>query len=291
MKMDGEPIEEAPARRRWLPPALLGAVIFLAGVLTTAWIVTSWSAAPRLLGLAPAPQQPLAAVPAPTLPAAEQLPAAAPGTLVIDPETSRRVNALEQRLNELDQSTRSAIGNADRAEGLLVAFATRRAMDRGVPLGFLETLLRQRFATSQPAAVATVITAARDPVTLQDLQEGLQNVSADLTGSGPNRSWWEAFRHEIGNLASIRRAGTPSTLPAERLDRARARLEAGQVDVALAEVMRLPGRERATLWVSEAQRYVSARRALDALETAALLEPRVSTQTSQVAAAQPRRRS
>ena len=59
----------------------------------------------------------------------------------------------------------------------------------------------------------------------------------------------------------------------ERLERAEAALEAGQVDVALAEVLRMPGQARARAWVTDAGRYVAARRALDSIETAALLEP------------------
>jgi hypothetical protein len=35
----------------------------------------------------------------------------------------------------------------------------------------------------------------------------------------------------------------------------------------------MPGRENAAAWITEARRYVAARRALDAIETAALLEP------------------
>ena len=38
-----------------------------------------------------------------------------------------------------------------------------------------------------------------------------------------------------------------------------------------------PGREAARGWVTDARRYVLARRALDAIETAALLEPRMPT--------------
>jgi hypothetical protein len=39
-------------------------------------------------------------------------------------------------------------------------------------------------------------------------------------------------------------------------------------------VLRLPGREEARDWIGAARRYVSARRALDTIETAALLESR-----------------
>jgi hypothetical protein len=123
--------------------------------------------------------------------------------------------------------------------------------------------------------VATIITASRQPVTLEELQEGLQESRADLTGAGPDQNWWTALKSEMGELVTLRKAGTQSTMPDERLRRATRRLEAGQVDVALAEVLRMPGRDNAGAWVANARRYVAARRALDAIETAALLEPRV----------------
>jgi hypothetical protein len=47
----------------------------------------------------------------------------------------------------------------------------------------------------------------------------------------------------------------------------------GHVDLALAEVARLPGRVVATDWIMKARRYASARSALDMIETAALLAP------------------
>jgi hypothetical protein len=78
----------------------------------------------------------------------------------------------------------------------------------------------------------------------------------------------------MAGLITIRRENTPSTQPAERLRRAGQSLEAGQVEVALLEVLRLPGHERADPWIANARRYVAAHRALDRLESAALLEPR-----------------
>jgi hypothetical protein len=58
------------------------------------------------------------------------------------------------------------------------------------------------------------------------------------------------------------------------LRRATQRLEAGQVEVALAEVMRIPARDNAGDWIRKAQIYVAARSALDTIETAALVEQR-----------------
>ena len=92
------------------------------------------------------------------------------------------------------------------------------------------------------------------------------------------------LKAELSNLVTVRKGDTPSTLPAERLRRATRRLESGQVDVALAEVLRMPGRENAEAWINAARRYVAARRALDTIETAALLEPRNAPPPANVAA-------
>lgn len=275
-------------RQSWLSVLALPIIAFLAGIAAMGWILANWGTAAAFIGVRPSQPQPQrAAAPAaaalPPRPSATALPMAEQ-RLVIDPETTRRVNELEQRVAALDSQSRAAAGNADRAEGLLVAFAARRALDRGVALGYIEGLLRQRFGDTQRQAVATIITASRQPVTLEELQDGLQEVGPELTGAGPGQNWWTALRAELGELVSIRKAGTPSTIPGERLRRAERRLESGQVDVALAEVLRLPGREDASEWVAKARRYVAARRALDTIETAALLEPRIAPANAAAAA-------
>lgn len=289
----GETTAAAKPRRSLLPLLVVPLIAFLLGLAAMGWLLSRWDRGAVLLGVAPAPvpaqvQGPPPQVSVERAPAVED--AAAPPDaqrLVIDPEITRRVNLVEQRLGQLDLQSRAAVGNADRAEGLLVAFAARRALDRGVALGYIEGLLRQRFAQTQPQAVGTIITAARQPVTLQELQDGLQDVAPDLVGGGPEQSFWAALKSEFAGLVAIRRDGTPSTLPSERLRRATRRLEAGQVEVALAEVLRLPGRVKAAEWIGKARRYVAARRALDAIETAALLEPRGPLQLAPAAAPRP----
>ena len=265
-------------RRSLLAALALPLIAFIAGIAAMGWLLTRWDAAAQYLGIRPAAPPQQIAAPAPVPVAAATVPDLTGGTqrLVIDPETTRRVAQLEQRLEDVENQSRAATGNANRAEGLLVALAARRALDRGVPLGYIEGLLRQRFGNTQRQAVATIITASRQPVTLEELQDGLQEISSELTGGGANQNWWTALKSEFGGLVTVRKAGTPSTVPAERLRRAARRLEAGQVDVALAEVLRMPGRSDAGAWVAAARRYVAARRALDTIETAALLEPRVA---------------
>jgi len=278
--MDHEParVTARPKRPLWSLLAL-PLLAFVAGVAAMGWLLARSGTAAAFLGVAPAPP-PAAATRAPPVaverePAAEPEAEAPPGErLVIDPETTRRVNRLEERLALLDLQSRTAVGNADRAEGLLVAFAARRALDRGVALGYIETLLRQRFAATEPQAVATVLTVARQPVTVQSLQAEFQRIAPHLSGGGQEQGWWQAFKTEMAGLVTIRRENTPSTQPAERLRRAGQSLQSGDVEVALLEVLRLPSHERAAKWIAEARRYVAARRALDRLESAALLEPR-----------------
>lgn len=185
-----------------------------------------------------------------------------------------RVVQLEERLNRITVEAQAASGNAARAEGLLVAFAARRSLDSGMPLGYVEGQLRLRFGQAQPRAVATIINAAREPVTLADLRGGLSNVADQLTTPGQQTSWWEALEHEARELVTIRRASTPSPRPEAAMERALRYIDAGRVSAALTEVETMPGRAAADRWMQFARRYIEARRALDLIETAAILEPR-----------------
>jgi hypothetical protein len=266
---------------------------FVGGLVLMGWVLTRSGTAEQWLGLVRAADVPKPAPPPPVTiqqqapPSQVEPQAATSATATADPELLRRVNRMEEKVTQLDLQARAAVGNADRAESLLVAFAARRALDRGLGLGYLETLLRQRFAASQPQAVATIFTAARAPVTLEQLQAELQDLTPKLTGGGPDQGWWEAFRTELAGLVSIRKEGTPSPLPSEHLRRAQSSLGAGQVDVALVEVSRLPGRANAADWIEKARRYVSARRALDTIETSALMEPPPPAPVPRPAPAQP----
>jgi hypothetical protein len=253
MNADYEPVDVRTERRRpWTARLIVPALAFLLGLAMMAWLLSRWDDAARFVGIGPAAETPeLADEPGEEPELAPEIVSPPPGAerIVIDPEISRRVNLLERRVAETRQQAQATVSHADRAEGLLVAFAARRALDRGVQLGYIEALLRQRFGETQPQAVGMVITAARNPVTLQELQEGLQTVGPQLTGAPPNQNLWGAFKTELNSLVTVRRQGTPPTDPAERLRRATRRLEAGQVDVALAEVLRMPGRDHARGWI------------------------------------------
>jgi hypothetical protein len=185
----------------------------------------------------------------------------------------RRVAQLDTHVKDIAERAEAASGNANRAEALLVAFAARRAIDRGLQLGFLEGMLRNRFGGSQPQAVATIITASRTPVTLEELRGEFDLIAPQLVGVGPKADWWAAFKRELAGLIVIRRDDTPALTPDARVDRARVSLNAGHVDRALAEVARLPARDLAEPWMATARRYISTHNALDLIETSALLTP------------------
>jgi hypothetical protein len=181
-----------------------------------------------------------------------------------------QLTSLEARTADVSADAAAARGQATRAEGLLIAFAARRALDRGLGLGYIEEQLRSRFGGIEPRAVIVVIQASRTPVTLEDLRQGLDAIAPDISTVRAD-NWWNSLRRELSNLVVLRKAGTPSPLPSDRLARAKRLLEGGQVEAALAEVRRLPGASDAANWIAAANRYVAARSALDLIENAAIL--------------------
>lgn len=184
-----------------------------------------------------------------------------------------RIADLEQRMARITLAAQAASSNANRAESILTAFAARRALDQGHPLGYVESALRVRFGDAQPKAVATIINAAAEPVTLADLRVGLHDIDP-VARSRRNEDWWAGFWRELDGIAVLRRAGTPPPEPGLRLERAFRALDAGQVDAAIAEMSALPPQPRLIRWLEQARRYNEAHRALDVIEAAAIMEPR-----------------
>ena len=265
----------APQPRPLRTALLIALVAFVLALVLAIWAFTRWEPARRLIAppvvtpAAPLNTAPPIIAPMGTTPLATALPATGMGIEDVA-VTQSRVAGLEARLAQIDARADVASANAARAEGLLIAFAARRAIDRGVALGYLEGQLRARFADTQPRAVAAVIAGAQSPVTLDGLRRRLDLIAPDLAGLAPNEGWDAALKRTVGSLFIVRRADTPSPAADQRLTRARLALDAGQVDVALAEVARLPGRAAATEWMAGARRYIEAHRALDILEAAAL---------------------
>lgn len=249
----------------WSAKLLIGLLLIIAGAAAATWVLGHYRPAARLLGVAPAetasPNR--AAV---TSTSAQQLaPAVAP------PPSDPQMADLQQRVSQVESSAQRAEGFAGRADALVIAFAARRAIDRGVALGYLEPLLIDRFGAQHQQAVATLITGARQPVRLDDLTAEYDGLGPVLRRGGPQDSWWSGFRSQLGTLVEVHPAQRPATNPDARYSRAMQRLVSGDVDQALVETMRMPGAANAQDWIGKARRYIAAHRALDEIESAALL--------------------
>jgi len=132
-------------------------------------------------------------------------------------------------------------------------------------------LLVDRFGEQHQGAVATIVTNSHQPVRLNDLIAEYEAMGPTLRAGGPEESWWTGFRREFGSLIEVHRADRPSINSDARYNRAMLRLSSGDVDQALAETMRLPGAGSAGDWTNKARRYIAVHRALDEIESAALL--------------------
>jgi len=164
-------------------------------------------------------------------------------------------------------------GDAVRGEGLLLTFAVRRTLDNGASLGYLAEQLRLRFGATQPQAVATIISAAQAPVTIDKLQTELSELAPILVSSHRDNSVWETVKRELSQLFVLRRDDGSTRTPEQRLIRAQAFVEAGNLSAALSEVTAMPGAPAAQPWMIRAKRYADARKALDRLEQMALIRP------------------
>ena len=184
----------------------------------------------------------------------------------------QRLTAAEQRLSRLDLQTQAAAGNAARAEGLLISFATRRSIERGAELGYLADQLRLRFGDALPNAVRTLTDMSRNPVTIDQLLARLEGLEPALRAS-PEEPSLQRLRRELSNLFVVRRQTAPSPQPRRRLERAKMFLQTGRYEAAIEEVQNMPGAAAADQWVADVRRYAAAQRALDLIETAAVVEP------------------
>lgn len=251
---------------------------FLLGALLVAWASSrgyidrlqpgpSASDTPELPPLATEGQGTLSQPTPPAPPLSPQQQLAAIGSV------EARLALLEDRLSRVDSQTDAASGNAARAEGLLIAFAARRMVDRGEPLTYVADQLRLRFANAQPRAVRTVIEFSRKPVTIDELRARLEALSPELSAVQNDESLWARVRNELASLFTVQRGSSKLLSPSARIERASVMLTARRIGAAIAEVQRLPGAEAAERWIADARRYENVQRALDLLETTAMLEP------------------
>lgn len=266
-----------PAGRSRSRGVLLAAVLLLA--LTVGAAAAVWAG--RELGWLDLRLGGQAARPTVAAPAALPTPeASAAGLQSAQTALAVRIAELEQRMARLNVQADAASGNAARAEDLLVASAARRAIERGAPLGYLEDQLKLRFGDSQPNAVNTLIEVSKAPVTLDALTQGFTALGPALVAAPSSVDLVTRVRDELSELFVIRKRSAPSPAPQRRLERAEMFLETARPEAAIAEVEMMPGRDAARDWLTLARRYVRAQRALDLIETAAILEPRTSAAPS-----------
>ena len=255
---------------------IIAALAFLVGLALMAWALTRWEPMKRFIAgnqSAPVAKSPDSPRPITVAsPAGVMTAEAPPPTIGQTAAIDMRIADLEGRMARIDLRAAAAAGNAARAEGLLIAFAARRALDKGVALGYIEGELRNRFGPTQPRAVAAIIAGAQTPVTIEGLHRSLAAIAPDLVGGGESQSWWDSTRLTLSRLVVVRKQGTESPAANDRIKRAQLRLEAGQVESALAEIARLPARAKAVDWMTKARRFIEAHRALDIIEAAALTD-------------------
>jgi hypothetical protein len=271
LKSQGPVLDSRRPRRRG--SAVLVAAVVLAALGGSAWY--SWHSGWLRDNLALV-GTPAAGTPG-AVPSATTAAIVAQGNLIATnaalADATARLTSLQQRLAELNQQALAASGQASRAEALLVASAARRAIERGQPLGYLEPALRVRFGESQPTAVDQIAAAAQKPVTIGGLTEEFNTIEPRLSDGPPNEGTWDWLSRQFASLFIIRHDDTPSPAPASRIARARAALTAQRVDLAIAEVERLPGKAVAADWLAHARDWVVTQRALDQIESAALSVP------------------
>ncbi len=248
----------------------VGLLAFLLGALAVAWLV--WDGRFNVPPAEePAPAEPVEATQSAETPATET--PDSPANIKAVSGVEARLAMLEDRFSRLNLQANAASGNAARAESLLIAFAARRMIDRGEPLRYLEDQLRLRFTNAQPRAVDTIIDFGKAPVTIDELSARLDALTPRLTGKSDDESFWDKASRELSGLFTVRTEPSSLLSPEARLERARVMLTAGKIPEAVDQVQRLPGADAADRWVADALRYESTRKALDLIETTAMLDP------------------
>ncbi len=255
-----EPISiHTPARKSWRRALIFPTVFFVAGLGVAAWVVTQTDIGNRFI--------------TPTRHAAPALIDPAKSTLNSASQTSsamaERIAELEARLARAEAKTSASVSpiSSNPINGLVLAFAARRALERGLPLGPVEDELVSYFGTTQPQLVAAIASAARQPISLEELQSELRALAPSLAGS--EAGWWERLSHNLASLVSVRKFDQKSTNPQSLFGEAVAALDAGKVDVAIDTVSSLPEREVAHSWLEKAKRFQAAEKALTNLEASA----------------------
>src|SRR5690349_17453097 len=114
--------------RGWTATLAWILLLLVIGAALAVWGLTRWDSAARFFGIRPDPA-PIASRSVPQ----QALVQPQAAVTVANPDESAKIADLENRLRAVEANSRQAAGSVGRADALLVAFATRRAVDRGVP--------------------------------------------------------------------------------------------------------------------------------------------------------------
>jgi len=96
-----------------------------------------------------------------------------------------------------------------RADGLLLIYAVRGAIDKGAPLGALAEQLRLRFGATQPQSVAAILSAGQAPVTIDALKTELRGLAPVLLTGNRDDSTWATVKRELSELFVLRKENGP----------------------------------------------------------------------------------
>ena len=193
----------SPRGTSWSTRLLVALVLLLVGAAAATWGLAHYQTAAKFLGVTPPPEQ---LTPKPLALSAPPAPQPAPAP----PPTNAQIADIQARLARVEGAEQRAEGFAGRADALVVAFAARRAIDRGVALGYLEPLLVDRFGAQHQQAVGTIISSARQPIGLNDLAAEYETLGPALRRGGAQDSWWTSFQRELGSLVEVHSAQRPA---------------------------------------------------------------------------------
>jgi hypothetical protein len=190
---------------------------------------------------------------------------------------SAELASLNVRLGALGASASDSIAaaaeSAEKARGVLLVAAARRAIDEGQSLAVLEPALRRYFGGDNAQAVERLLTASRTAPTLDTLRRRFAQLRPTLLAGEPSGDgWWDRLVAGIADVVTVRRSIGDAN--SRRVADMVARLDRGDVAGALVLLRRMPvdSQRAARDWRIDADAYASARDALQQLEAAVLLD-------------------
>jgi Mitochondrial inner membrane protein len=131
--------------------------------------------------------------------------------------------------------------------------------------------------------------ASQTTVTLEALQTELTGIENLLVTGTREETVWATIQREFSELFVLRKSDSPSPAPTQRMLRARAFVESGNIAGAIAEISAMPGAAAPAVqnWLARAQSYDRTRKALDTLERSALAAPPIMAAPSAPIAPEP----